>query len=715
MDHARTRRENTTTSSSSSSSSRFHSQSSPIQRLLILHTQLHELDLVGAKKKKTGTGLSETASVDERLGRILYYYHPSVPPEGGGGGTGSTATNDDACWWKRSTRGKEEAVQFADFCTALYSLPSAFAASSVSCDDANDAHKTDDNDHTQSMFFGNSLLVFVPLEASPHSPILAVVQIARLNRDGRNTQTTSGSCCPLAITASMERSHHLFCLLRGGGIRRRLQQHPRSVRDEMTTASTDETQDDNAGPDPGWGSNDHMFREASLPMEQLRHDLTKHYNEYLSHFQESSVRNGRSGRCLVDLLPVPIASTDSWTHAIQSSPSSLGRNHSTEELKRRMHQLLHRSSSGPSPHEHDSNLLVGISIFHDGVHMSDSNRGTIEIPTDSLSLLMAYMASYRTKIHHAAMCVPPPASSSSVSSFERQPGILQRLALSMSPMVEEAVHTTRLRQQFEDTNSSCKDLHRRGQFIPCPPAYMMGATDEICSIKDDDKPGVGIWVPRISIPIESTAEDKFLDLHMAVFDYKKFSFLVFLDLSLMTTTGKSSRRNSSAITSFMLNLEEHLSRAVNSSSDKETKAAKPLSIPSKKETKSRTAKHWSAEPGQDIIVLERSKQKMILLTDPKHLLSRRDQKIKSSANVKERRPRRFWNIANDKTLSQPCSFDLGSTALEWSAWGLDCRHLLGMYRLIVCYTVIIIVLTLYSTPLYLFATCYNNTKPPVYP
>merc|ERR1711865_740428 len=67
----------------------------------------------------------------------------------------------------------------------------------------------------------------------------------------------------------------------------------------------------------------------------------------------------------------------------------------------------------------------------------------------------------------------------------------------------------------------------------------------------------------------------------------------------------------------------------------------------------------------------------ILLTDPNHLLSRRDQKIKSSVNVKERRPRRFWNIANDKTLSQPCSLDLGSTALEWSAWGLDCRHLLA--------------------------------------
>ena len=43
-----------------------------------------------------------------------------------------------------------------------------------------------------------------------------------------------------------------------------------------------------------------------LPIQSLRRDLDAHYSEYLSNFLEVCIRNGGAGRCLVEMMPVPV-------------------------------------------------------------------------------------------------------------------------------------------------------------------------------------------------------------------------------------------------------------------------------------------------------------------------------------------------------------------------------------------------------------------------
>jgi len=71
---------------------------------------------------------------------------------------------------------------------------------------------------------------------------------------------------------------------------------------------------------------------------------------------------------------------------------------------------------------------------------------------------------------------------------------------------------------------------------------------------------------------------------------------------------------------------------------------------------------------------------MVLLLDPKHPSSRRDSKKRTSvSNKNSSQTRRFMGLGakkkNNASISQPPRH--GSTTLEWSAWGLDCRHLLA--------------------------------------
>merc|ERR1711957_881510 len=134
-------------------------------------------------------------------------------------------------------------------------------------------------------------------------------------------------------------------------------------------------------------------------------------------------------------------------------------------------------------------------------------------------------------------------------------------------------------------------------------------------------------------------------------------------------TSLSSPEKLSAVTLMMMRLEEELSEAVihtfhdeAPSSNNELNHTEPTTKYTNSESISRK---WSTEPGQDIIFFERSKQKMILLLDPKHPLSRRDKKRRNSANSKDKgRTRRFLGLGpktKDKTLSQSHPFNHGST------------------------------------------------------
>ena len=692
---------------------------SPIQRIIIIHLNLHELCV------NDGTSLGENASIEERNEQILYYHRDSP--------LGTTVAGEDEEDWNLtqtpgSTTLTEEAVNFAGLCTALYSLPTSLYIN----DDNNDNDdefipENDDNDRTKSIYFGNSLLVFVPLEST--LDIVAVVQVSRLYQDGIKSET--GSASPLAIKASIERSHRLFCMLRGGGIIRRLKKQTSFDRIDDTKNNdfnAKEKQEEKQYPHSGMkrlfdlmknirkckdqlskivaSSSDQNFEEISqhindlekevksfkesLPIQSIRRDLDAHYNEYLSTYNEVCIRNGGAGRALVEMMPIPIAQ-DSGKHTFQLSPTPV-QPQCLESLRLCMRQILHNHSCN-SLNENDSDLLLGITIFHGGFHILDSNFGKIEISNDCASLLMAYMASYRTKMNHAAMSAPNNKPS---TSSQRQTGMLKRLALSLGPMVDEPLNRAAILGEWEDTDIlSIHDMQQRGRFIPSPPTFMLGASDQICSLFYGDKQTKNIWAPRVTLPLylenssnqdeRDTSIDNFLDTNMVVFEFRQFSFLIFTNLS-STTTSPSSPESISTITLLMMKLEEELSEAVIHAFHDEAVSSTNESLhqikPTAKYTKSEyMSPKWSAEPGQDIIYFERSKQKMILLLDPKHPSSRRDAKKRSLASSKDKgRARRFMGLVPKtkvKTLSQSHSLYHGSTTLEWSAWGLDVRHLLA--------------------------------------
>ncbi|MGK3736076.1 MAG: hypothetical protein ACI8RD_000599 [Bacillariaceae sp.] len=694
---------------------------SPIQRIIIIHLNLHELCV------NDGTSLGENASIEERNEQILHYHRDSR--------LGITvAGEDDEEWNMTQTPGSttlaEEAVNFAGLCTALYSLPTSLYIhddDNHNNDDDEFIPENDDNDRTKSIYFGNSLLVFVPLEST--LDIVAVVQVSRLYQNGIKSET--GSASPLAIKASIERSHRIFCMLRGGGIIRRLKektsidridntknndfnakekqkekQYPyssmkrlfglmKNIRrskhqiSKIIASSSDKNVEEISQHINDLEKEVKSFRE-SLPIQSIRRDLDAHYNEYLSTYNEVCIRNGGAGRALVEMMPIPIAQ-DSGKHTFQLSPSPI-QPQCLESLRLCMRQILHNHSCN-TLNEKGSDLLLGITIFHGGFHILDSNFGKIEITNDCASLLMAYMASYRTKMGHAAMSAPNNKTS---TSSQRQPGMLKRLALSLGPMVDEPLNRAAVLGEREDTDIlSIHDMQQRGRFIPSPPTFMLGASDQICSLFYGDKQTKNIWAPRISLPLYlgkscnqdkiDTSIDDFLDTNMVVFEFRQFSFLIYINLS-STTTSASSPENISAITLLMMKLEEELSEAVIHAFHDEAASSSNESLHQIKHTTKYTKSEsmppkWSTEPGQDIIFFERSKQKMILLLDPNHPSSRRDVKKRNLAGSKDKgRARRFMGLVPKtkvKTLSQSHPYYHGSTTLEWSAWGLDCRHLLA--------------------------------------
>ena len=156
----------------------------PIQRLLIVHLKLAELS--------TGNQLDESASTEELCEQILYFYS-------------STASDPSNNVGHDEMYSVEEAIQFTGLCSALYSLPASI-----------DPVRAEEEDHTREIYLDNCCIVFQPLEGN--KDIIAVAQIAR--RPPHLSGSHGGT--PSAIGAAILRSHRFFCLLRGGGIHKRL-------------------------------------------------------------------------------------------------------------------------------------------------------------------------------------------------------------------------------------------------------------------------------------------------------------------------------------------------------------------------------------------------------------------------------------------------------------------------------------------------------------
>jgi len=287
---------------------------------------------------------------------------------------------------------------------------------------------------------------------------------------------------------------------------------------------------------------------------------------------------------------------------------------------------------------------------------------------------------------HAAMSVAGKMSAASASLPEQQLGLLKRLAFHLAPMADKHSDQTPLQiprtseDTCEPTGSMQNETCYRGRFLSSPPPFMVSASDQLCSIGNGSNKH-DIWAPCVHFPDvfesnhsrgrDEAAGDDYLAAHMVLFEFLGFSFLVFVNLpSLDDDTTNSDEPPETTL--LMMKLEEELSEAIihafhEESCEKQTDSVSASTI-------------YTNEPGQDVVFVDRSKQNLVLLLDPKLLLSRRDAKKRMAmSNKRKSKMRRFMGLASMKnenpTPSQPSSHR--STRLEWSILGLDCRHLLA--------------------------------------
>eukprot|EP00531_Pseudo-nitzschia_arenysensis_P009286 CAMPEP_0116115398 /NCGR_PEP_ID=MMETSP0329-20121206/485_1 /TAXON_ID=697910 /ORGANISM="Pseudo-nitzschia arenysensis, Strain B593" /LENGTH=751 /DNA_ID=CAMNT_0003608827 /DNA_START=156 /DNA_END=2411 /DNA_ORIENTATION=- len=637
---------------------------SPIQRILIAHLTLHEAC-------QNGKPLGEDASLEEISEEILFYHRGS--PFG--------AREDDE--WNLASNishgsYSEEAVSFLGLCKALYALPSSLKT--------NNGDTEIDNDRSKSIYFGNSMLVFVPLEST--LDLVAIVQVSRLYKNGVKSDTGSGN--PLAISTSIERTHWLFCILHGGGILHRLDEGrssgktvdsvPRYPGMEQLFGLLKEIRVtknhfSRRGANPT--NSEEMIRRVAeleeevkscretLPIKYLRRDLETHYNEYLSFFLEVCIRNGGAGRCLVETMPIPIAQ-DSGDHIIQVAPSSIEEQH-MESIRESILQIFQSHTRDPQNESDLNSSLLGIAVFENSRLLeSFSNSQKVDLSNGTVSLLMAYMASYRTKMSLVAMSIDGTTTS---SLPEPQPGLLKRL---LGPVVDKVPNHTAIPGKWDDIETSNKSLvgktaDDRGRFLSSPPPFMLGASDRLYSLSYD-KNKQDIWAPRVHLPLPTetgwSIDDRFA-VHMVVFEYLEFSFLIFIHLPSLENSGLSELPETTLL---LMDLEEKLFETI-----VDTFGNNPTGSSASKSA------DVTSEPGQDIILVERTKARMVLLLDPKLQSPRGGKKMRQKAHNSKAKGQ-TWHFMGfgprkKEEVSQSQSTNHRSKKVEWSALGLDCRHL----------------------------------------
>ena len=597
-----------------------------LQRILILHGNLPEA--CGQRP------LGEGASVVELQESILYYHRSAEHCH-------ADVVNG---------RGTVEAVQFLGLCMALHELPSNFVRSSSSSS----------QERTKYIQLDSSTLVFVPLERNFGADLLAIIQVAR------------GGGNPFAIQQSLEDHHALFCLLRGGGIMKRLAESltkmgelykllklirkAQATLDRGGAPRTSQSDDSTtAGDDLAKYKRDVKALRRVLPMSAIRRDLDAHYQDYVDHHGLVQSRNGGAGRCIVETIPKPIALL-SASHTQMSSVLVLtsSRLQALESATR--HILDDRSS----------NILLGISTFCHGqflhAHWStpdmishlaslEENSSTppvkVEVPDDQVRQIMRYMASYNMK-----MSLLPTQESLSSST----PGSTYKLGI--QNILPSYNH------QHKSTITTL-GMYNSGHFLPPPPPFMLNAIDGAPSylqLSLQDK----AWIIPVHLSIHVTnvsgiSSDKEQQIAAWVMMYQAqdYSFLLFFgDGCLIEETSIS------LFSTVQLRLNDLVTQSVLENS---TVAQQSLL-------------DWK-EPGQDVIVVDRRKNHLYLFSDRAHRRPKYSNTVtKNSRSLVARSflglpmPRVVKKATSSKTEARP-----KHDALEWAALGLDCRHFLASH------------------------------------
>jgi hypothetical protein len=695
----------------------------PFQRLLIFHLNFPE-------KCLNGKSLDEGASLFELSEQILYYHRSrrenNTPPAPQSGSENNVSSHYEAM---DST---EDAVQFVGLVTALYSLPASLGDSDL------------ENDRTKEVYFGDSSLIFVTLEGS--SDIVAVAQVPRLYLRGSRSALGGGN--PFAVRCSIERIHSLFCLLRGGGILHRLSTKPDCPLTNGNKVPSDPT------PYPGMGQlfklrkqlrrlrnqverhsnsksdiesaprNDEintLEQEISvlmktLPIHSLRRDLRVHFNEYLGELSVIASRIGGASRCLVETMPTPIA-VPSGLHVSQCSPPVVS-SYCAMTLGLGIRDLLEEvaeMSNDAGPH------LLGVSTFLKGqlmyTHTSETDItsgriNTVEataapsLSNKTVSLLMGYMADYRTKINQLSA----PMHTNSLPSMESQ----QRLGFKRLTLSFGSVSSDKPQQRSKEGNDAHADEQSAAHsgYLSPPPLFMLSALDRpYCFIGPKNSPRV--WAPLVRLPFlvatNTNTETIYSDLHMVMYEIGDFAFLLYMDAHRDAVTWETSNSSftqieegnalppklenvnnvslppqplSSHISLLLEELSQSLSNIVLEATEDDDTMAPPKLVSGPKSPSDIRLVSWDA-PGQDIVFVDRFEHKLILFSDRNYQsMSKTREKKKSPGRSPGRR--RFLGFSSGKTSgsgdkSKSPIRDTRTSNSDWSALGLDCRHRLSSH------------------------------------
>jgi hypothetical protein len=656
---------------------------SPIQRLLIFHLNF-------AEKCMNGHALDEGASLEELHEQILFYHRDRRLTDNseeidGTGSSQNVSYHDD--------NGDliQEAVQFVGLCTALHSLPDSLGEAELQ------------GDRTKEVYFGDSTLVFVPLESSS-SDILAVAQVSRLYLRGSKSDIGGGN--PFAVRSSIERCHKLFCLLRGGGIIHRLQStnsghslqkngtqsaYPgmgqlytlrRELRRLQNRSSrlSDSAEDERTSIDEQSGrlEADIQALTNDLPIQLLRRDMGVHYNEYLGDLSVVVSRIGGSARCLVETIPAPLA-VPSGMHVLQCPPVTPS-TYCSVNLGLAVRQILDEiECSGDKTYR-----LLGISSFLHGQLIFTHAQASIlshlessiqraEITNETACLLMGYVTSYSSKIdHHGA-----PSHSNSVPQRPPQQRLgLKRLTFSFGALVDEAPHNL---NDGNESSSNEDDQRVSGRFLSPPPLFMLSPLDRTHSFEGPNN--TKVWAPLIHLPLLLVCEYKVqyveVDAFAIRFELRDFSFLIYF----MSRTQEDPLAEGTI--SYLPRLEDlalGLSDAVHSAAG-EGDSVGTSSDASDFILKSEVVLGEWDELGQDVIFVNRSQHKMILFSDRKQAAVK--SRVKQRAPGRKT-PRRFLGFGTDSKTTRPDksaspSREPSRLESDWSALGLDCRHRLASH------------------------------------
>jgi hypothetical protein len=460
--------------------------SSPIQRFVIVHWSLAKL----SSGKVLGDGASESEVGEE----ILYHYchHPSSATAQCAGEQYPVAEPDD----------QQEVISFVGLCKALYTLPDAIC---------HNVSSTASEDPAQHVVLANCLLTFCPLEQV--TGIVAIVQTAR-------------ATTPSAVRAAVQRSHQLFCMLRGGGIHRRLgaavgdllqasgcqypgmdqlyilRQRERRLESQWTCSS----RHDDIEKERIQVQEDIRILLQLLPLSHLKRDLQIHYEDFLGELAVRASVSDSVLRSIVEEIPAPVQQPNG-SHILNSTESTLESN--------QMDPVIEVIRDFLACHE---NQTKGVSIFYHGCFVTTmQTTGDFErklASSETASLLLRYMSSFRYQMacaHHGQ-----------ASRRNSTPRTQRR---SLPPWMFS--FGDRPLEPLLSQDHATKDCG----FLGPPPLAFLSTVDEVNGVVGPYE-GSRVWALPVSIADSESVgptESCYVNARVSLFYCRNYSFLLYLN------------------------------------------------------------------------------------------------------------------------------------------------------------------------------------------